>query len=226
MKYHFAKPAALFVILLVMSAQGCGRSQGSQQSTNQGGGAQTFQDAQTAATQALATFRKLVNAQNYRELGFDSPDEAGSATLGEPIKVLIVRLDQLSGYQPGSDPSRLLSDANQVFYPVNARERVRSSITVEQVDGKWRAASLGNAGLANQISEVRKGTPTSTADVIVQVPALGLYFIGRPDASNKLMLTSLATSTPYNLRAGATQPAEEVFAALVPFARSHNGLPM
>ena len=150
------------------------------------------------------------------------------SSLAEPLHVFVVSLDQLREYQAGRDPNALLSDANQVHYQVNVGDQARCSIVVESVDGKWRSASVGNAGLAKQLSVVRKSTvaPASLADTIVQVRALGVYFVGSRGADNKLMLTSLVDTQAANLRAGATQSADEVFAALAPLARKYNGLPM
>jgi hypothetical protein len=222
---HAALILALILPLLLGLA--CNRDGGAQSNTNQGGQQPpTFADAQSAATQSLATFRQLVNDQNFKELGFESRDEAASATLGEPLRVLFVGLNQLRAYQPGSDPSALLTDFNQLSYPVMVRDQVRSSVVVEQVGGKWKTASLGNGALARQVAAVRKA-PTAPAgsaggtdqQVLVHVAALGLHFYGQR-VDNKLMLTPLAAYPQLNLRAGAAMPAEEVFTALVSAARA------
>jgi hypothetical protein len=227
----FANSIALALISLMILAQGCNQEKVPLQNAPREGAPQMFADAQTAAENSLETFRKLVNNQNYKELGFESLDEVASASLGEPIHNFLVRLDQLREYQPDSDPNELLTDAKQVYYPVHVKDQVRSSIIVEQANDKWKSAGLGNAGLAKQIAQARKEAVapsggTSSPDVIVQVPALGVYFIGRRTIDNNLTLTPLATYPTYNLRAGAAQPAKEVFATLVPFAKTYNGLPM
>ena len=217
----------LMLLPLFVLGAACNRDGGGQQAnSNQGGQQQqqTFADAESAATQALATFRTLVNAQNYKDFGFESADELASARLGVPLRVYFVRLDQLREYQPGSDPNRLLNDLNQMNYPVLSRDKVRSSVVVQQVDNRWRLSKLGQGGLAQQIAAVRKnpaGTvPDPTAQqFIVHVGALGLYFLGHREG-DKLMLTPVTVPTGLNLRAGTPAPAEEVFAALLPLARS------
>ena len=227
-----AKLTILSVILLMgVLVQGCKGSKQSQTNSPQEGKPQTFADAQTAATQALATFRKLVTKDNFKELGFDSPDQVANASLGAPMHIFAVKLDALREYQSGSDPNKLLNEAAQLYYPVIVGGQTRASVFVEQTEGKWKAASFGNAGLAKQIVEVSRGTAgaaqtVSSSDVIVQIPAFGLYFLGHRNPDNKLTLTALATDVTYNLRAGATEPAEEVFARLVSAAKSYNGLPM
>lgn len=222
-------PVFCKVLLMVLLAQGCNETKQSPRNALQGGTSQTFADAQTAATNGLETFRKLVTRDNYKELGFETADEVANARLGTPLRVYIVKLDALRQYQIGSDPNALLDEAPQLYYPVAIGAQTRASVVVEQAEGKWKAVSFGNAGLAKQIAQLSKETSSQTPsspETIVQIPALGLYFLGQRNPDNKLALTPLATNATYNLRAGATEPAEEVFAKLVPAAKSYNGLPM
>jgi len=220
---------ALLALALVLLVPACKRGSG-QLPTNQGGEVQTFSDAQSAAARALETYRKLVTRDNFKELGFESADELSAATLGEPRQVFAVKLDQLREYRAGADASSLLSNANRVIYPVNVREQVRSSISVEQRDNRWRATDFGNAGLAKQISQAAKTVAASTqkaeeAPIVVHVLPFNLYFLGHR-SENRLLLTPLGDYSTFNLRSGATAPADEVFAALASFARTYNGLPM
>jgi len=221
LRYLLGPTAVISVILSIFLTAGCDKikSAGKQQMPPK-----TFADAQAAATDSLSTFRELVNAQNYKELGFESPEEVANATLGEPIHVLVVSLNQLRQYEPGSDPNRLLTDFNQIHYPVVVGDQVRSAILVDQVNGKWKAGTFGATNLAKLIATARKGTQTSnpSQDVVVEVPSLGLYFLGHRTEDNKLTLTPLTDYAVFGLRAGGEMPAEEVLAALVPAAKSLN----
>jgi hypothetical protein len=223
MYYRVAASLTVAVLLLAMLVQGCNRD--SQTSTGQAQETPTFTDAQSAANQSLATFRKLVNAQNYKELGFESADEVANAALGQPLRTSMVKLDQLKAYKAGDDPNRLLSDANQVHYPVTVQNNVRSAISIEQSNGKWKATGYGPANLAKQIARARGNASADTEQILVHVAPFNLYFAGQR-ANGRLMLTPVGDYSSFNLRAGATMPAEEVFAALVPFAQKYNGLPI
>jgi hypothetical protein len=222
----FAKFEGLIIIFFLIVVPGC-RSAGE-------GAPPTFPDAKTAAEQSLGTFRELITKDNYyKDLGFDSVKEAAGAQLdlGAPLAIFLVRLDRLRDYQPGSDANSLLSDSTRMYYPVLVKTQPRAAIIVEKADGKWRVASMGSAGLAKQISNVQQktGTPSASVsepDMIVQVPALGIYFIGRRGADKKLMLIPLATDLRYKLEGAVEQPADGVFSRLAPFAKSHKGLPM
>lgn len=261
MRHRHAGTVLLFVTLCVWLLTGftnCGDTRNASQdsNSNQGGKAPMYADAQTAASQSLATLRALVNASNYKDLGFESPDEAANSTLGKPIPIMTVGLQQLRGYQRGSDPAALLKDFNEIHYPVAFKEQVRSAIVVRQVDGKWRAASFGDANLAKQIAQARmrtsttpSTTPTPSAspapapsptrspsptaspsptpsaagagegEMIVNIPALNLSFVGHRGDDGKLVLTSLVDAPAYNLSAGKTISAEELFALLAPVAQ-------
>jgi hypothetical protein len=222
---------ALSVVLSAALLQGCASDTRAQQGPSREGGPQTFADSATAASNALVSFRKLATPDNYRELGFASLDEVGSARLGAPLPVSMVQLDQLREYQAGRDPAMLLTSLHQDYYPVQVQQQTRSAILVEQLDQGWAAVSFGNAGLAQQVDALQtRMTAAAQAELsdaaIVQVPALGIFFLGHRDRQGELQLTPLADYPSLELRAGQTTPAREVFASLVPAARNYNGLPM
>jgi hypothetical protein len=226
-----SRAAAMTVAVFLALLQGCTPAPRAQQEPSREGGPPTFVDSGTAARNALATFRNLVTPDNYQELGFASLDEVGSAQLGAPLPVSMVELDELREYQAGRDPSMLLTSLHQDYYPVQVEEQTRASILIERMDEGWAAVSFGNAGLAERVATMRtriaataEGEPSEFA--IVQVPALGIYFLGHRDRQGELQLTPLTDHPTFELRAGQTLPAREVFASLVPAARNYNELPM
>ena len=213
------------IAIVIAIAGGCNRQASSETSTNNQNTSQpeTFADAQSAATQSLTVFRKLVNNQNFRDLGFESPDEVANATLGQPLPVMFVRLDQLRQYQQGTDVNSLLGQSNEVNYPVLANNQVRSSVVVQQVNGRWKTGTLGNGALAKHIADARKGrtgAEGATQQALVHVGSLGFYFLGERSADNKWTLTPLVSNPDLNLAAGRAVPAEEVFTRLATAAKS------
>jgi hypothetical protein len=178
-------------------------------------------DPQSAATTALDTFRQLVNAQNYRTLGFESADEVKSATLGAPLPVYNIGLEQLKAFKPETDANSLLASSAETVYPVVAAGQVRSSVTVIKAEGGYKPASFGNAEIVKALSQYR-GEGDS---FVVRVPALSLYFIGRR-ADGKLTLTPIAEDPRIKARPGEALPAGEILGQLVSVANEYNGLPM
>ena len=208
----------LSVIALTLLLSGCGKLKSLVQgSDGKQTPPQTFPDAQAAANQSLTTFRQLVNNQNFKDLGFESADEVSKAALGQPIKILVVSLNQLLRYEPGSNPSTMLTDFHQMHYPVVVNEQVRSAVMVDQVEGKWKAGTFGASKLAQLIGAARKAA-SSPDDSVVQVPTLGLYFLAHTE-ENRMTLTPLADYSDFGIRGGSAMPAEQVFAALQPVAK-------
>lgn len=181
------------------------------------------------ASDALVTFSELVTQENYQEMGFASPDEAKVATLDVPLRVFMVRLDELQKYEPGSDPSPLLSGGDYVIFPVAVEGNVRSSIIVEKVMEEWKVTGFGSPNLVKMITNVRKDKSESTRlpgyfFFVVTVPAMNLYFVAHRMGEG-LMLTSILDEPLYGFKAGITMRADKVFEALLPAAQAHEGLP-
>jgi hypothetical protein len=213
----------LATLLLAACAQG----------NAQGGGEQkppVLADPTTAATRALDPLRKLVTAENARDMGFDNAAEAANARLGDPIREQMVRLDALRKYSAGADPASLLTESNRVIYPVTVDNQPRSSVIVEGSGSQWKFTSFGGPRLVRQVARFRAEVTSrvkapNDAVTLVHVAALNLYFLGYRD-DGRLMLTPLETTAAYKLEAGASLPADQVFSALSVNAREYNGLPL
>ncbi|WP_143299280.1 hypothetical protein [Candidatus Brocadia sapporoensis] len=186
-------------------------------------------ESQKVASESMVTLRKLVNGQNYKAMGFESLDKVSAVALGEPIRVFLVQLDQLREYKPGSDSNKLLIDADKIIYPFTAREQIRSSVVVEKIQGAWNATNFGGPHLIKILANIRRNASDSTgipvsSYIAVQVPALNLYFIGHC-TDKELMLTPLLDDPSFGFKAGRTISAIDVFTAILPSVKEHNGLP-
>jgi hypothetical protein len=189
-----------------------------------------LREAQGPATQSLDALRQLVTPTNFQDMGFASADEVKEATLGQPIPVYMVRLDELREFKSGSDPAVLLRSLGKAIYPVAVRQQVRSSVTLERKGDQWRATEFGSPRLAVLLEKVRMENSMRSgiapADYFaVHVPALSTYFLGHRVGS-KVMLTPLVDNPEARLAAGRTITAEEAFTGLLPIARQYNGLPI
>src|SRR5262245_11891040 len=178
------------------------------------------------AAEALTRFAALVTRENYRQMGFDSPEQVRSASLGPPMRQFSVGLDDLKKFDTGSDPSKLLAGADTLIYPVLAGDGVRSSITLQRDSaGGWRAVAFGAPIFTRAVWGARPRSEAAGASpFIVRVPALNLFFLGtRRDG--ELMLAPVVDDPRLKFEKGVPVPAATVFAALVPLARAHNDLP-
>jgi hypothetical protein len=180
-------------------------------------------DAQQAASNALATLQKLVTQQNYKALGFASPDEVKSATLAPPLTLYNIGLDRLKSYKAGQDANALLTASSETIYPVTVGGQVRSSVTVVKKETGYTTASFGNADIVKALSRYRgANTPGAFA---VRIPAFSMYFLGNR-VENRLMLTPISEDSRLSFRIGVAVPAEDVLKAIIPLAQAYNGLPV
>ena len=108
------------------------------------------------AMESLAVFKSLMaNQQNYRQMGFVSPEDASRMTLGIPMQVYMVPLDRLQSYAGGISPQKLLTDTRHFIYPVHVDNQIRSSLTMAEIQGVWKAVSFGSPTLIRKIGDAR-----------------------------------------------------------------------
>jgi len=176
-----------------------------------------------AAGKSLSTLSQLVTEQNYRAMGFESAKEVANASLGAPLPVYMVRLDELRQYA-GGDPAPLLEPLSQVIYPVLVGGATRSGITVENTGKGWQATGFGSPSLSRALADGVKASGASP--FVVHVAALRTHFVGFRDGGGDLMFTPIRDEPELELRAGAAVPATQALLALKPSALQYNELPL
>jgi hypothetical protein len=180
--------------------------------------------ADKVAATALQTFQGLVTRDNFRQMGFDKPEDVRAARLDRPLRQFQVPLDRLRSYAPGSDPAGLLTGGDSLLYPILVGTEVKSSIVLEGGPTGWRASSFGGPRFARFVAAARTQGGAGAGEFVVRVPALNLFFLGQRSGSD-LVLVPLLDDARLPLKTGARVPAKEVFDRLVPLARAHNDLP-
>lgn len=190
---------------------------------------QDRQGADSVAREALETFGLLVNEQNFRDLGFESPDEVRTAALGEPFQQFMVPLDRLREYQADQETTAILTATGLLTYPVLVGENVRSSLAVGRGDEGWSAQSYGGPQYIRLLAEARsrlsREESRPPAEYFeVRVPALNVSFVGSRGEQG-VVLTPVLDDARFGFVRGESLPAERALSALVAAARDHNGLP-
>jgi hypothetical protein len=176
--------------------------------------------SQDAAQTGLRVMQSLVRPETFQGLGFTSVDQAKNAQLGDPLKIFIVPLDELTAYKGDANAAGLLHDAHKLIYPVTVDQQVVSSLSATQRDDGWRATEFGNSALTRALVAHR----ASKDDFVVWVPALKIYFTAR-GAGEGLVLTTIMDDPRFEFKAGETIPASRAFAVLQKSASGYNGLP-
>ncbi len=135
-----------------------------------------------AAARALEMVRALLSG-GREEIGFKSVKEVDEARLGEPIPVFYIWLDALKRYRRGDDLHRLLTDGQELIYPIEVGGEMRSLIVVKENQGLWHEASVGSPVM---VQALEKATPAHAAEsgqpldslFVLHIPALYEVFIG------------------------------------------------
>ena len=185
---------------------------------------------QESAVRSMGEFSSLVMKQkNYREMGFESADDLKRMALGEPLQSFTVRLDHLQKYEKGMNPEELISGGRHYMYPLQVDKQVRSSLAVAEVKGEWKAVSFGSPNLIKMLSNTRMKSAEMSGAVpssyfVVEIPSLNLFMLGNR-IEGKLMLSPVSDNPKLGFKEGTPMNAEDVFLALVPLARAHDGLP-
>jgi hypothetical protein len=182
-------------------------------------------EATVAAQAEMLEFSEVVSGENFRALGFSTPDEAKRAVLGEPIELYSVRLDELRRYDPAANPETLIRRQLQYLFPVLVAGKLRSSIEVAKVGSTWKGVRFGSPQIMRTLDGIRrtqakelKRAPSSF--FLVRVRALNVAFMGHRDGGT-LWLTPIPNTTDVPLMTRRT-PAATVFRLLLPAAQRHD----
>jgi len=112
---------------------------------------------------------------------------------------------------------------------VLAEGQQRSSLTVEQSDGRWAAVGFGSPSYARLLVAARErlgcdDERPSTACFELRVPALNVSFVARQHGE-ELVLMPVLDDPRFDFDPGEAVSLDRALEALAPLAREHNGLP-
>lgn len=186
-------------------------------------------EIQPVAEKAVETYAKLVTEKNFQTMGLKSLDEKDKVVPGKPLKVFMIRLDQLQEYKAGTEPASLLIGGDVVIYPLLIGEEIRAAIDLQKVKEKWEVTGIGSANLAKILFPARRrAAELSRSDIssfaAVRIPALNLIFLGYY-VEKQLMLIPVFDDPANQLKAGEAMPAAKVFELILPAAKKHQDLP-
>jgi len=202
---------SIFLTIFVLLLTGC-----SHQKTTK----RPAQQPQEAATNALGELQRLVNEQNYKNLGFQSIEEVKRAQFGQPMSVYYLGLERMKAYQTGQDPNSLLTPSAETIYPVTVGGNVRTGVTIVHNEQGYESSSFGNAGIVQRLAGYRQGP----GEFAVRIPAFNLYFVGR-HVNTHVLLVPIANNPRLKAQAGEATPLEVVVDQLRPYVDSYDGRP-
>lgn len=184
-------------------------------------------EALEAAIAGKKVLSRLIknNESHARELGFSSAADAADANthLGRPFAFILISLDKLKRFQPGTDPVSLLIPTPRFLYPItvgNTPGPPLSSLTVIQTsstsstDKKWRAVGWGAPQLIRFLATAQHAGHASASSFVVRIEELSRYFLA-DFKDGKFVIIPLLSEKKYEFVAGTPIQAELAFLKLV-----------
>ena len=156
---------------------------------------------QIAASNNLASFRRHITPSNYRLMGFDSTNEALSATTGQPLLCFTIGLRELTNFVVGSDVNSLLDPPPEplVLVPILVGTNVKSSMSLRLVKGgagsQWVRGDWGQSKVVRNLTSALARIPSAEFDpgsipFAIEVPVPRTWFVGYYSKQKKLVLVS------------------------------------
>jgi hypothetical protein len=109
-----------------------------------------------AAENGLGKFLNSIPKKDIEKYGFSSPDEFKRSTLDTPFQVNTILPDVILNYVEGQNVSSMITPTSMWFFPVICDGSIRVLLTVDYIDGSWKAVAIGSSKLAKQLENALK----------------------------------------------------------------------
>jgi hypothetical protein len=114
-----------------------------------------------AAVTGLNQFLYAIPTKDLISYGFSGKQDITQATLGDPIRVYTITPDRIKDYEQGMNFISIISPTNLWLFPVLSQGETKTLLTVDRMNGEWKAVAIGSAGLAKQLNKVKTIWPSS-----------------------------------------------------------------
>ena len=140
------------------------------------------QEFQKAAQAGLNEYLALIPQNELSFYGFTDKSELERATLGTPIASLFLK--------------RGVLDSSHVLWliPIFCDSSARSILSVDKIEGRWQAVSIGSAEIAQRMSELYELMPDANLSPLVSTSLLTVDFLIVKDSAYSLFLGENKTS--------------------------------
>lgn len=114
-----------------------------------------------AATRGLAPLLKAIPIGDLEHYNFPDEKELDQATLGNPFRICTITPELILNYSPGTSLEEVVSPTFVWLFPVILKGETRTLLTVDLIDGEWRAVAIGRSGLAKRWASILESWPSS-----------------------------------------------------------------
>jgi hypothetical protein len=191
---------------------------------------QAMANAEAGSAQALQGLPKRLESEvagsAQKTATAALPRHLGKGSVGSPIQLANVALNQVAAYERGRPVESLIQPSTGLIVPVHFKDENYLGVFLKGRDSHYVPVGMGEPNmtrlLVQTVAMVAKQHHVSPDSLtVLRVPGLFLTFVAR-SADGKIRLTPVSSVQTYDLKAGEEASAEDLFARLKPAAQHHH----
>jgi hypothetical protein len=181
------------------------------------------------ANKALSNYvQEFLTEKNVARYGFKSLEEARTARLGEPLKVMFIGLENLKGYSQGMPAASLLIDKKTLWFPVVVGQETRAKLEIIEKDGIIIPGAFGAIKTTEKIDSTRRiltrliksgNIRDVKTTALVEVPSISAEFLYVEGADGEFFMPAMMNPERLGLEEGKLYAAEDLLSKLHDFAK-------
>lgn len=144
-------------------------------------------EAIAAAEAGLLTFLELITPEDMNNFGLSPDDNISEAVLGTPFQLYTITPTKLLNAGDNTPVSSLISPTGSWLFPIVLQGKSRAILTVERMEGKWQAVTMGRSGLAGEMEKLNGQWPKTKGyePKLVGIYQAASYFFTIPEKDSE-----------------------------------------
>ncbi len=176
------------------------------------------------ARQSLSYYtNNAVSEQNVGGLGFDDLRQARAASLGDPLAVTMIALQDLKDYTTDVPLDNIVRDGGAYWFPVVSGNQTRAQLEILRTEGGFVAGDFGKPVTARAIADVQARLPAvlEAGDIdppyqttLLRIPALAATLVHVSSSQGDFLVPAMVNPLRYGLENGRVYAATELLQRL------------
>ena len=184
------------------------------------------------AQKSLSGYLEFLSPDNVTNFGFKSIDEAKTATLGDPIRVLMISLEDLKNYKVGEGIKSILKDIKTTWYPVQLRGQTKAKIEISEKDGEMIAGDFGDALNAQYIASLLTWLPDTLGAwniqenyvlSLIKIPVITATFIYVESEKQQFLISAMLNPGLFEIEENNLYKVDYILSKLKEYVKDIKG---
>ena len=144
-------------------------------------------EAIAAAEAGLQPFLELITPEDMNNFGLLPSANISEAVLGNPFQLYTITPAKLLDAGDDTPVSSLISPTGSWLFPIVLDGKSRAILTIEEMDGKWQAVTMGKSGLAGEMEKLNGQWPKAKGyePKLIAIYQAASYFFTIPEKDSK-----------------------------------------